>query len=50
MIRIVTMSLLVLASVALADDYEQRSKLMGSWQIETTGSQGGVVVDLATVA
>jgi hypothetical protein len=39
MIRIVTISLLVLASAALADDYEQRSKLTGSWQIETTGAK-----------
>jgi hypothetical protein len=39
MIRIVTMSVLVLAAAALADDYEQRSKLTGSWQVETTGAK-----------
>ena len=32
------MSLLVLASIALADDYEQRTKLMGSWQVEASGA------------
>ena len=32
MIRIATMSILVLAAAALADDSDQRAKLTGSWQ------------------
>jgi hypothetical protein len=39
MIRIVTIRVLVLAATVLADDYEQRSKLTGSWQIETTDAK-----------
>lgn len=39
MIRIVIMGALVLASAALADDYEQRSKLMGSWQVEAADAK-----------
>jgi hypothetical protein len=38
MTRIATMSILVLATVALADDSEQRAKLTGSWQVETSGA------------
>jgi hypothetical protein len=39
MIRIVTMSVLILAAAALADDNDQRAKLMGSWQGECPDSK-----------
>jgi hypothetical protein len=39
MIRIVTLSVLLVAMTALADDGDQRSKLTGSWQVQTSGAK-----------
>src|ERR1700722_6516870 len=39
MIRTVILGVLVLAAAALADDDAQRSKLSGSWRIETAGAK-----------
>ncbi len=39
MIRIVTTGVLILATAALADDSEQRAKLMGSWQGESADAK-----------
>lgn len=43
MIRIATMGILVLASVALADDAEQRAKLSGSWQETSDANEAWVL-------
>jgi hypothetical protein len=39
MIRTLTVSVLVLTGVALADVYELRDKLLGSWHVEAAGTK-----------
>lgn len=39
MIRVAMVGLLLLTACAMADDDAQRSKLMGSWQVQTSGAK-----------